>query len=541
LDAEAPELSLVTRPRPRAGLLPRLVVFAVWLGLVVFMAANHAFWRDEVRAFSLATEPDSFPAMLRAIHGEGHPAIWYLLLRAANDLVGSPVVLGILAAAVGAASALILLFLSPFPLWLATLFLASGALLFEYAVMARNYGISVPLMFLFAYFYPRHRQRGVLLGVLLALLCNTNAHSVLLAGAFMLFWILDMLAEQGLRWTPALRTLLLNGVIVAIGAALCAATVYPPTQDAAVVDPASLTLRRLLTAAIFPGSSFVQTTLRYPSLALGLPPISSYPASTGRKLASVLLFGSTLALIRLPTAFFVAVLSLIGLSLFFVVVYMGGYRHEALWWVFLISLYWIAVARGRTAWPARSAFPPIRVLAGIGFACFLGLAALQVPFGVASVWRERPGGTPMSRVRDLAALIRSRPDLKDAIVVSDQDHMLEALPYYVPNRTYFIRENRFGTATRFTRKARLTIDLDDILQTARDLHRQYRAPVVIAMTAPLDPAAPEQTLEEGITFNLHTTQAQVRDFLAATDFLGRLAPAFWDETFDVYKLKDERP
>jgi len=39
-------------------------------------------------------------------------------------------------------AALMLLFLSPFPLWLVGLILATGPFLFEYSVMARNYGIS---------------------------------------------------------------------------------------------------------------------------------------------------------------------------------------------------------------------------------------------------------------------------------------------------------------------------------------------------------------------------------------------------------------
>src|SRR5262245_41501035 len=55
-------------------------LFILWFTLVIFMAWHHTFWRDEVRALSLALEGDSFVEMLTSLHGEGHPAVWYLLL-----------------------------------------------------------------------------------------------------------------------------------------------------------------------------------------------------------------------------------------------------------------------------------------------------------------------------------------------------------------------------------------------------------------------------------------------------------------------------
>src|SRR5262245_39985335 len=59
----------------------RLIVFLLWLGTALFLASRHVVWRDEVRAWTLATTGETVADMLRAVHGEGHPALWYLMLR----------------------------------------------------------------------------------------------------------------------------------------------------------------------------------------------------------------------------------------------------------------------------------------------------------------------------------------------------------------------------------------------------------------------------------------------------------------------------
>ena len=69
----------------------------------------------------------------------------------------------------------------------------------EYTVVSRNYGVSMLTMFVFAWAYPRWRHGGVGLGLVLALLCNTNVPSVMIAGALGLFWGAQILSEDGWR------------------------------------------------------------------------------------------------------------------------------------------------------------------------------------------------------------------------------------------------------------------------------------------------------------------------------------------------------
>src|SRR5437868_3283871 len=63
----------------------RAALFAAWLGLIAWLCFNHVFWRDEIRALSLALSGNGVVEMLRNVHGEGHPALWYLILRGGHS------------------------------------------------------------------------------------------------------------------------------------------------------------------------------------------------------------------------------------------------------------------------------------------------------------------------------------------------------------------------------------------------------------------------------------------------------------------------
>lgn len=199
-------LPLLADDRLRRNARPiRLILLVAWVSVAGWLAAEHVMWRDEVRALTMSQTGDTVWAMVRAIHDEGHPALWYLLLRAAYGLTGLREVLPGLALLFGASAAVLFACRAPFrPLVLAA-GLFGAFFCYEYTVMARNYGVSMLLIFGFAQAYSRWRARGIGLGVLLALLCNTNVPSVLAAGALALFWGVEILSGERVGWTPVWR------------------------------------------------------------------------------------------------------------------------------------------------------------------------------------------------------------------------------------------------------------------------------------------------------------------------------------------------
>lgn len=512
-------------PGTHRPLLPRLILFALWAAVALWLAWYHVPWRDEVRALTIALSGDTTSDMLRNLHGEGHPATWYLLLRWGHTLVQSPLILPILAFTLSAAAMAVLLFRSPLPLLTVVLIMFGGLGLFEYTVSARNYGISAFVLFVFAWLYPRWRDRGVVMGLVLFALCNTNVPSNFLAAALLGFWLLEIVGEEGVRWHRKYGWWLANAAIAAAGALICFLTVFPATHDAASIShPDGYGIGTLLGALTGPKAAF-------PDLAgpfeLGW---------IGSLIASLAIIGSLAGLLRSPGAFLAAAGVLLFFKLFFLMVYPGGYRHQGLLIIFLVTLYWLLAAGRGGQWP--ESMRALRRIADraarIGAIFFTLLLALQLTHSIrhiAAALQDRP----YSRIHDLAQLLE-REGLTDATVLGHPDVMVEALPYYADNPVYLLRNQKYGYVVHFTKYARLDLSLDDILTDARRIAGETGRPVVIALRFQPDPNEPERSVPEGYLGTFHTDPEQDRRFLASTRLLARFGPAITDESYDVYLL-----
>jgi hypothetical protein len=491
----------------------RLVLFLAWLALAVWLTSEHVFWRDEVRAFSLALSGSDIPEMLRNVHGEGHPALWYLILRGGHDLFPYGEVLPVAGALIGIAAMAILTFFSPFRTIIiaAVLFSFYGA--FEYVAMARNYGISALVMFALAAAYPRVRS-GLWFGLILALLCNTNVPSCLLAAAFLLFRLVEMLTD-GSR--PSRRDWLIfggNALLAALGAYLCFITVYPTFNDQAVSPNFhNLSVAKVVSGLLDPGIGFSH---------LGFGGLVPLPVD------AILLAISCLGFIRKPAALAAAVAALVTLKLFFYFVYFSYYRHEVLYLIFLLALFWmVANGAGGTwrhkLWQDHAQF--------VGTGVFIAVLALQSGRVLNPVYMQI-SGTPFSRAADAGRLLK-RPELSGAIVMGDPDTMLETLAYYADNPMWFLRQQRFGRVVRLAKNARHRLSLTDILADAERLHRQTGRPIVFLSHLKLQDRHPGNV---AVMFYDRTLMRpeEVRRFESSTRLVARLRPAMGDEEYDVY-------
>ena len=450
---------------------------------------------------------------------------------------GRPEVLPLLAFAVAVAAAWLMVWRSPFPRPLIALILASHFFIYEFSVMARNYGIGMLILFALAIAYPRCRGRGVALGALLFLLANCNVIATILAAAFLLFWFVEILEETGPRWSPAMANFVLNAAIAAAGAALCFATVYPTFNDAAVAaHPAGLAARDILGAISNPAPAFAHLLGRQVSPTYLVFPWTPILVVLG----GPLLIGATFGLIERKGACLACLASLAGLSVFFLLVYPGDYRHEATWFAFVIAMYWISwkpnrLVRGQAV--PHNDGRSFTLVRRVGFACFLVLLGVQTTLGLADLAFAAIVGEPESRSRDFADLVSRQPELKDAILIGDPDYMLEPMHYYLPNRTYFVREQRYGDTVRFTRKARLDLTLGDILDEARAIRVSTGRPVAILLAWRLGEMDPARVYRESYVWTFSAPGDQIERFREATTLLAQFPKATSGESYDVYVLK----
>ncbi len=504
----------------------RLGLLAVWALAALWLAWHHVPWRDEVRALTIALSGDTTLDMLRNLHGEGHPALWYLLLRWTHAVIQSPIVLPIVAFALSAAAMTVLVLKSPFRLTTVALFMFGGLALFEYTVSARNYGISMLVLFVFAWLYPRWRDRGIVMGLVIFALCNTNVPANFLGAALVGFWLLDIFSEEGFRWSRKYGWWLANAAIAAAGAAVCFLTVFPTVHDAASIDhPGGLGLGDVIGA-------LTTSVVAFPDLAAP----AWFGTGFGSVLLTLLITGSLAGLLRSPAAFLTGAGVLMIFKLFYLLVYPGGYRHQGLLLVFLLTLYWLVAAGRGGAWPEKWSL--IRrvadIAARIGGIAFILLLALQLAHSGRHM-EAAMRGIPYSRVHDLANLLE-REGLTEATVMSQPDVFAEPLPYYAGNPVWLLREQKYGTVVRFTNHARLDQSLDDILNDARRIAGETGKPVVILLKYHLDGTAPPRRYAEGYLGHFYSDPDQERRFLGATRRIARFEPAITDESYDVYLL-----
>lgn len=518
-----------------------LAMFLVWLGVVSFLAWRHLVWRDEVKALSIALQGNTVFDMLQELRWEGHPAVWYLLLRAGHVLFPHPGVLKLLSISVAAVAVLILVLRAPFTLAFLALILATRFSVVEYSVVARNYGISMLLIFLFAALYERHRNRDCLLGALLFMLANCNVHSALLAGGLLSFWLLDILCDKAADRSRSIRMFLYNATLAAIGVVTCFITVFPTSSDSIGLDPTNLNFKKIIEAIFLPSLQF-NDALVLPGagrLVTAIPPLTK-PLVI---LQSLILFGSTLGLIRRTGAFLAALTTLVGLSLFFVVVYPGYYRHQALWLVFLIGMYWLALPgrpHGETVSPVLLK-PFVRRLSTAGTLLFVLVLLLQCKYSAQEIFGivHKPVAALANHSDNVISILGGDPDLRQAVIIADPDYLLETLPYYVSNPTYLVREQRYGNIVHFTRAARLELSLGDILASGRRLRQETGRSVVILLSHEIDRSLPAQVYHEGYNWKFITTPEQVRSFQMSTRFLKHhLAPEETDEGYYAYVMKE---
>ncbi|MBK6846201.1 MAG: hypothetical protein IPG96_01170 [Proteobacteria bacterium] len=495
-----------------------------WAATVIWVALHHEPWRDEVRALSLAIAPTHLWQLPAGLKNEGHPLTWFLLLRGAYALTGSYRVLLVVSTLIGALAVGLFYWRAPLPLWLKGLFCFGVLPLYDYAVMARNYGISMLLLFVFAALY-RYRQRRWLAAALtLAALAHTNVHSMILTCALLGLWLLDDLPGRP-PWAQSWRWLWPRLVVVGIvGLALLTAYLTVRPDDQTVVTRSTLPSTRQLWRAI------ANACLR-PGAAFGaILPAWKLPAWLP-VLPNLLLGLLWIGLLIRPRAALALVGGTVLLGTFFATIFYGAIRHQGLLFAFILAVYWIV----RDAGPLPHGLPLRRTLHTLAVYGVLPLLfAHHLRMGYDAV--ERDLGGELSANASLGAFLRARPRLQQAIVLGEPDFRLESLPYWVPNAIYVPREDRFARTVSFTRRARTALSLGELLATAQRLCRTHHRPVLIALGHyPLEAQSP---IALSYSYNKlwTSTPAEVAAFRRATRLLAEFLAALSDETYQLYEL-----
>jgi hypothetical protein len=498
-----------------------ILVLGIWLAAVVFTESRHEFWRDEVRPLSLARAADSPLDLYTSVQYDGHPLVWYILLYAGKGILNSPSLLPVLSVTVGFAAVAIFLFLAPLPFWMKGLFIFSSFPFYEYSVMARNYGISMLLLFLAAVLYRYREKFGLLLAFVLALLANTNVHSVIFVGLIASLWLWQTVAER--KATAAPKRWLSFGLsmgVIFVGIVVC--LMYTLPKENTILTPIRQSLNlpgflnALLDSVIHPEQTFDRIM----------------PSWTPPLITAGIFFLAILGLLRYPGLLLMAAVGEIALGIFFRLVFPGFYQHQGLYIMFLVFLYWLYLdfQKNNTVSSSKS----------LVFRFGLYVAVLALLGGCIAKLRDTAWldiHIEMSSSKSFGEFLKGHSVYQNAILLPEPDYLIESLPYYADNDIYLARERRFGNTVSWTTQSAPQLSLGELLSTALDLQDRYHRPVLIVLghlNADFStPGKIEYSYNKIFTWGME----DAKQFLESTELIADFNGAYTDENYKIYSLK----
>lgn len=327
------------------------------LALQAILVVTHRAWLDEWQALQIALQSPTIPSLFENLRYEGHPPLWYLLLRTAATVLPTNWVLRGVQLPIALALQALILFQLPLRRSERLLWACNPYVLIDYGAIARSLGLGV-LLFMAAV-HLRGRRRA---WVIIALLPMVD----FLFGALSIA-LLVILGREKKIWAPGLLLWVLSCVAAAW-------SVRPAPDMTPALSLQGPVIDAVMELARF-GALLLPLAISNGQLVWNqLPPVAAALAG------GVLFLGIGFWVLRgdrLAQAIFAAFTALI--FLFSVLVYPLAIRHVSLSAVLLVVL--VAILRNRRDEDRRL----LNVWLLVGASCGIALAIANVvrPFDAA--------------------------------------------------------------------------------------------------------------------------------------------------------------
>lgn len=250
----------MTQNHPAADREFNIILQEIFTLLVLVGVFRHEIWLDEAQNWLQARDNVSLYDLILSIRYEGHPVLWnallFMITRFSHDVFWMQLLHAMLACVVAR-----VIITGPSFSKLQRVLLVFGYFFFyEYAVISRNYVLTVlfALLFITQYVYkPFNRKRSILLLVVLA---NTHVFGFLFAFVLMSVMLFEKKAE--LKALSTFKAILSGGILVA-GFGLSLLQIVPPGNTPIVNNPDSLSLMDYFSRSI---PLFVKAFIPIPDL-----------------------------------------------------------------------------------------------------------------------------------------------------------------------------------------------------------------------------------------------------------------------------------
>ena len=152
----------------------------LFLAIGAYTISHHEMWRDEIQAWLIARDSASVFELFAHLKYEGHPGIWHLCLMPLTRITHSPVIMQVFHLLIATVTVYLFVRYAPFNRLQKFLFCFGYFVLYEYAILARNYALGLLLITIFCILFRERYRHFISISCVLFLLSHTSVHALIL-------------------------------------------------------------------------------------------------------------------------------------------------------------------------------------------------------------------------------------------------------------------------------------------------------------------------------------------------------------------------
>lgn len=174
-----------------------LSVLVAFLYAIITLVAvlHHEIWADEAQVWMLCKNL-SVPELIKHLHNEGHPALLYLLTMPFAKISSNIICMQLICWAFMCMAVFILLYKSPFNIFIKMAIILSAGFIYFLPVIARGYSLIPFFTLMAAILYSKRKEHPILYAIPLFFLANTHVIMFGFVGILFVCFLYEMIKEK---------------------------------------------------------------------------------------------------------------------------------------------------------------------------------------------------------------------------------------------------------------------------------------------------------------------------------------------------------
>ncbi len=487
----------------------------LFLAVGGYTTIHHEMWRDEIQAWLLARDSASVFELFAHLKYEGHPGLWHLCLMPLTRITHSPVIMQVFHLLITGVTVYLFARYAPFNRFQKFLFCLGYFVLYEYGILARNYGLGLLLIIVFCILFTERYRRFIWIGCVLFLLAHTSVHALILTLAIGFALCCEYLCRnqfskplaQEIAAIEDKKPIWIGFALISIGIITSVLQLNPPSDTGFAVEWRFAYESEELSKVIHLIS---HAYLPIPEFSLNFwnkHQLETYGffQSIQIPFCCLLIFCSVLLLLKRPTALLIYLVATFGLLAFFYVKYYGSMRHHGFLFITFLMTVWIHRDCSEISLPfKRLNGLPQRLFSPF----FTFILICNFLGGMTAVALE--DRHVFSYGKKVAEYI-SEKDMQDMTMIGEIDYAASTIVGYLEkDEIYYVHGRRFGSFVRWDDVRMPDVDIPDVqvVEEANILRNQTSQDILIIMNRALDS---KLITEHNLTFLTQFTGSIVDD------------------------------